>query len=217
MKFDDPRADGQSRPPFHALRRKAHARTIVRMSTSDRALRIRDATEKDISAIWDIYCDTVVNSVATLDTEPPSLERQTEWFRRHGGRFPVLVAEHDGAIFGWASLSVWNDRGAYLYTSEASVYVAADYRRQGIGMLLMRALIERAQELDYHVIIARVVSTNETSLSMMRGLGFRDVGTIHEVGWKFGQWLDMCVLQFSLPAGGGRTDSTPHDLAAPHP
>jgi L-amino acid N-acyltransferase YncA len=168
------------------------------MGTSDLALRIRDAMEQDIPAIRDIYSDTVVNSVATLDTEPPSLEQQTKWFRRHGGRFPVLVAERDGSIVGWASLSVWNDRGAYVYTSEASVYVATDHRRRGIGTSLMRALIARAQELDQHVVIARVVRTNETSLRMMRALGFQDVGTIREVGYKFDRWLDMCVLQLLL-------------------
>ena len=179
------------------------------------AFRIRDATEQDIPAIRDIYCDTVVNSIATLDTEPPSLERQTDWFRRHGGRFPVLVAESDAAVVGWASLSVWNDRGAYLYTSEASLYIAADHRRRGIGTSLMDALIARARELDYHVIIARVVRTNETSREMMRGLGFQDVGIIREVGYKFDQWLDMCVLQLLLPLGDGRTSAPPPSSSLP--
>ena len=184
------------------------------MTTPD--VSIRDATSADVPAILDIYCDTVVKSVATLDTEPPSLKTQTEWFRRHGGRFPVLVAESNGAIAGWASLSVWTPRGAYRFTSEASLYVAADYRRRSIGTSLMHTLISRARELDYHVILARVVRTNETSLKMMRGLGFQDVGTIREVGYKFDQWLDMCVLQLLLPLRDGRASAPPYSSSLPH-
>jgi len=86
-----------------------------------------------------------------------------------------------------------------VYTAESSVYVAMSSRRQGIGAALLAAIEARARELNYHVIIARVVATNATSLKLVRAAGYKDAGTIREVGYKFGKWLDMCVLQLVLP------------------
>jgi L-amino acid N-acyltransferase YncA len=164
---------------------------------------IRDAMAEDLPAITEIYTDAVLNTVATLDTVPPTLESRAEWLHSHGGRCPVLVAVVDGGVAGWASLSVWNDRGAYTHTAESSVYVARTHRRRGIGALLLAAIEARARELNYHVIIARVVATNETSLKLVRGAGYEDVGIIREVGYKFNTWLDMCVLQRILPCAPG--------------
>lgn len=162
-------------------------------------LHIRDATTKDIPAITEIYRHAVLQTVATMDTEEPTAEKQTASFRRHGGRFPVLVAEEGSDIVGWASLSPWMERGAYTYTSEASVYVALARQGSGIGTLLAESLLERATRLNYHVVIARVVSTNDTSYRLFRRLGFQDVGTIRQVGYKFGRWIDMRVLQLIVP------------------
>jgi len=174
------------------------------MHRAQAKLRIRDATSHDLPAITDIYTDAVLNTVATLDTVTPSLASRAEWLQHHGGRFPVLVAVVDGNVAGWASLSVWNDRGAYTHTAESSVYVARTHRKRGIGTSLLAALESRARELNYHVIIARVVSTNETSLKLVRGAGYVDVGVIREVGYKFDTWLDMCVLQLILPCIPGK-------------
>ena len=169
------------------------------MANETTGLAIRDATVDDIPAITDIYRDAVLNTVATLDTVPPTLESREGWLQHHGGRFPVLVAVVDGQIAGWASLSEWSDRGAYAYTAESSVYVATSHRRRGIGAALLTAIEARARELNYHVIIARVVATNETSLKLVQSAGYEQVGLIREVGRKFGTWLDMCLLQRTLP------------------
>lgn len=160
---------------------------------------IRDATIDDVPGITDVYRDAVLNTIATLDTVPPTVESRADWLRHHGQRFPVLVAVVDGEIAGWASLSEWNERGAYAYTAESSVYVSVPHRQQGIGAALLAAIEARARELNYHVIIARVVAANTTSLKLVHDAGYKDVGVIHEVGFKFGNWLDMCVLQLTLP------------------
>jgi len=181
------------------LRQAVGSHTIARMGDPAYESLIRDATIDDVPAITDIYRDAVLNTVATFDTVPPTIESRTEWLQHHGGRFPVFVAVVDGQIAGWASLSEWSDRGAYAYTAESSVYVATSHRRQGIGATLLAAIEARARELNYHTIIARVVATNETSLRLVRAAGYDDAGLIREVGYKFGKWLDMCVLQLTLP------------------
>jgi phosphinothricin acetyltransferase len=176
-----------------------HHLKILHMNSDPEVLVIREATTEDLQPITDIYADAVLNTVATLDTVPPTLESRADWLQHHGGRFPVIVAVMDGTVVGWASLSVWNDRGAYTHTAESSVYVSRAHRRRGIGASLLASIETRARRLNYHVIIARVVASNETSLKLVHAAGYEDVGIIREVGYKFGTWLDMCVLQLILP------------------
>ena len=89
---------------------------------------IRPATLQDQPGILTIYNESVLNSTATFDTDPRTPEKQVEWFNRHKANHPVLVAEENGQIAGWASLSPWSDRCAYDSTVEVSVYLAPEHR-----------------------------------------------------------------------------------------
>ncbi len=163
------------------------------------AVQIRDATAEDIPPMMEIYHHAVMNTATTCDTEPRTIEQQRTWFHSHGPRHPILVATLDNAVVGWASLSVWIARGACCFTAEASVYVATQFRHSGVGRGLLSALIERARGLGYHVLIAQVIGGNEASLSFVQSLGFEQVGTLREVGRKFDRWLDLHILQLTLP------------------
>ena len=169
-----------------------------RMEEGQQAPVIRDATLQDVAAITEIYHDAVCNTLATMDTDPPDSASRTEWLGRHGGRYPVLIAECSEVVVGWASLSVWIARGACRYTPEASVYVAASYRRRGIGRLLLLSPIGRAHT-QHHVVVAQVIRDNDVSLDLLRDVGFRDSGLIQDADYKFWRWLDPCMLQFDLP------------------
>ena len=160
---------------------------------------VRDATAADIPAIAAIYNEAVVATVATMDTEPASIEKQTAWFNRHGGCFPALVCETGGRVAGWASLTPWSDRAAYSRTVEASVYIEKAHQGRGLGSVLLNALVERATAWDYHVIVAQIAETNSVSLRLVDSFGFYDVGTLREVGYKFGEWVDVRLLQLTLP------------------
>ncbi|TFH34561.1 MAG: N-acetyltransferase family protein [Dehalococcoidia bacterium] len=171
------------------------------MSSSD--VSIRDANLADIPSITSIYAHAVINTVATLDTEEPTIATQEEWFRHHDERHPVLVAESGNTVVGWASLSDWSTKAGYRNTAEASVYVSPECHRQGIGTELLQALVERAQSVGLHVLVARISSTNETSLRLARRCGFSHVGTMNESGFKFGNYVDVEVLQLVLHAARG--------------
>ncbi len=187
--------------PLHSLYCSAAARDhrIIQMSSARDQLLIRNATLRDMPAITEIYRDAVLNTVATMDTEPPTIETRTEWFRGHGGRYPVLVGQVQGEVVGWALLSVWIGRGACRYTAEASVYVSVPQQRHGTGTVLLSFLVERARDLNHHVLIANVTQGKATSLELVRRLRFQEVGITREVACKFGRWLDMWVLQLMLP------------------
>jgi phosphinothricin acetyltransferase len=159
---------------------------------------IRPAVPEDLESITDIYNDAVLTTTATFDTEPRGLREQTAWLNAHGGRFAVLVAEDADVVLGWASLSRWSERAAYDGTAETSVYVRKEQRRRGIGRSLVEAIIGSAKESGFHTLIARVAGESTGSLRLHERLGFVHIGTMKEVGRKFGRLLDVHMLQRML-------------------
>lgn len=160
---------------------------------------IRDATTGDLPGILEIHNEAIANSTAIWDETLADLDERRRWLddRRADG-FPVLVADVDGAVAGYASYGVWRAKSGYRYTVENSVYVHVDHHRRGIATALMTALIERARACGIHVIVASVESSNTTSIALHERFGFRIVAQMPEVGRKFGRWLDMTYLQLTL-------------------
>jgi L-amino acid N-acyltransferase len=164
----------------------------------DNDFTIRRAELRDLESICQIYNEAILSSTATFDTEPSSPEERRIWFVSHNDRYPILVAELQGKIAGWAALTRFSDRPAYDGTAETSFYVASEYRGRGIGWKLKEALIEEARRIGFHTLIARVAEGSKASLVLNRRAGFVLIGTMKEVGYKFGQWLDVHVLQKML-------------------
>lgn len=158
-------------------------------------LQIRPASEFDIAAITDIYNDAILNTTATFDTETKLMEERMIWFRNHDKNHPVIVAEIKGDVIGWASLSKWSDRCAYDSTAEVSVYVHKDFRDQGIGKRLLEVITLEGEEKGLHTLISRITEGNEKSIYLHERLGFSHIGTMKEVGKKFGKLLDVHMLQ----------------------
>lgn len=162
-------------------------------------INIRRARIEDLKAITEIYNEAILKTTATFDTNQKSMEEQLEWFEKHNERLPVFVCEAGGVIKGWASLSAWSDRCAYSDTAENSVYVWEKYRGQGIGLELMKALIDSAKENKVHTIIARISDGNEASIRLHTNCGFKTIGVMREVGRKFGRLIDVHLMQLILP------------------
>jgi phosphinothricin acetyltransferase len=156
---------------------------------------LRSARIEDLEAITEIYNEAIMKTVATFDTELKTSADQKKWFDNHGSQNPILVAEHNGVIVGWASLSKWSDRCAYSETAEISLYVLEKHQGRGIGRCLMEALIEEGEKAGLHTIIARITEGNESSLHLHRSVGFVPIGTMKEVGEKFGKRLDVHLMQ----------------------
>jgi L-amino acid N-acyltransferase len=159
---------------------------------------IRRAELADAPAITDIYNEAILTTTATFDTEPKSVEERTQWLQSHDERHPVLVAAVDGRVVGWASLTRWSDRRAYDDTVETSFYVLSTHRGRGIGRKLKDAVIEEARRLRYHTLIARVAEGSHESIHLNGSAGFVHVGTLKEVGRKFGRLLDVHIMQKML-------------------
>lgn len=162
-------------------------------------MEIRVAEQRDMQAMLDIYNDEVVHGVATLDLNPKTLAERQPWFDAHNREnHPLIVAETDGEVAGYASLSEYREKEAYRSTVELSIYVARSHRRKGVATALMAAILELARADDRtHAVVSVITSGNETSEKLHAKFGFTFCGTIPEVGMKFGvyQGIDNFFLQ----------------------
>lgn len=156
-------------------------------------MEIRRAEDKDLKALLDIYNYEVEYGISTLDLHPKSLEEWEKWFRMHNvENHPLLVAELDGQVAGYASLSSYREKEAYRSTVELSVYVGVSFRRQGVATRLMEVILEEAKkDGDTHMVVSVITSGNEASVRLHEKYGFAFCGTIHEVGVKFGRYRDI--------------------------
>ena len=161
-------------------------------------MHLRLARPEDAEATREIYNTEVTGSTVTFDLVPRSLAEQAAWLDQRSGAMAVVVAEIDGRIAGFASLSPYRDRPAYATTVEDSVYVHADFRGRGVARALLGEVLDIATTRGFHSVMARVVGGHEVSIGLHESLGFRVVGTEVEVGRKFGRWLDVVLLQRML-------------------
>ena len=164
---------------------------------------LRPTEPRDLAAITAIYEAAVRFGTASFELEPPD---EREMVRRYetlrAGSYPYMVAEHDGAIAGYAYAGPYRARPAYHWSVEDSIYIAPHSHRRGIGRALLERLIDEAEAGGFRQMIAVIGdSANAGSIELHRGAGFRMVGTFDNVGFKFGRWLDSVLMQRPLGAG----------------
>lgn len=143
-----------------------------------------------------IYNREVESGTATFDITPRSLEDQLEWISEHSGAHPAVVAVTDeGDVVGFGSLSPYRPRAAYSTSVEDSVYVAEEFQGLGIGRAVLEELLRLAEAHGFHAVLARIAGDNEASVALHVACGFELIGTEHEVGRKFGRWLDVVCME----------------------
>ena len=164
---------------------------------------IRPATEGDLSFVTKIYAHAVLHGTATFELTPPDLAEMTRRYRvLMDGAFPYLVAVLDGIVVGYAYAGAYRPRPAYRFTVENSIYLDPAIHRRGIGMKLMRRLIDDCETRGYRQMIAVIGdSANAGSIGLHSACGFQMIGTHPNVGLKFGRWLDTVMMQLALGEG----------------
>jgi L-amino acid N-acyltransferase YncA len=140
----------------------------------------------------------VLHSTCTYQEEPEPCDGRRLWFSRHGDKHPILVAEWDGQVLGWASLSAYHPRSTFRRIVENSVYADYQFHRHGIGSLLLKDLIARARSLGRRVIVAGIDGEQTASVALHNRLQFQKVGHVKQVGFKFGRWLDVIYMELIL-------------------
>ena len=165
-------------------------------------IELRDVTSAEAGDIAAIYAHHVLNGTASYELEPPSAADTSAKIERITMRgWPFLVAYEKGQVVGYAYAEQLRDRPAYRFTCENSIYI--DYRQlgEGIGRLLLDALVEDARRAGFREMIAVVGGAEPASIALHRACGFAEAGRMHNVGYKFGRWLDTVYMQRSLRSG----------------
>jgi L-amino acid N-acyltransferase len=160
------------------------------------------------ASILDIFNDAILTSTALYDYKSRSTENMVAWFEaKTAGGFPVIGIEDEaGMLMAFGSYGTFRAWPAYKYSVEHSVYVHKAHRGKGLGRVVLEQLIAAAQKNDLHAIIGAIDATNTASIALHERLGFMHVGTLPQVGFKFGNWLDLLFYQLLL-----NTPSNPVD------
>src|SRR5215468_9879415 len=156
---------------------------------------IRSATSADVGPICDIHNQGIVDRVATLDTILRTPESTREWLAARGPQHPVIVADLEGAVVGWASLNRFNPRSAYDAVADFSVYVARGWRGRGIGRQLLESLVSRARAIGFHKMVLAALAGNEAGIALYMHAGFTHVGIYREHGQLDGRWVDVVIME----------------------
>jgi L-amino acid N-acyltransferase YncA len=161
---------------------------------------VRDATPFDAVGLLAIHNEAVRTTTAIWDETEVGLPDRAAWLaERLAAGFPVLVAEVDGVVAGYASYGPWRAKSGYRHTVENSLYVLASHHGQGLASALFDELIVRARTAGLHRMVAMIESANTVSIDLHARRGFVVVGQMSEVGSKFGRWLDLTIMQLDLP------------------
>lgn len=161
-------------------------------------MEIRNAHREDVRNILHIYNDAVIHTTATFDLQEKTLAEMNVWFEAHTEMYPIIVAEEEGSILGYCSLSPFREKEAYKQTVEISVYVEKHARGKGIARKLIRRILQLAEEAGHHAIIAGITKGNDISVKLHEQMGFTYVGRFREVGYKFNEWQDVLFYQYIL-------------------
>jgi L-amino acid N-acyltransferase YncA len=157
-------------------------------------MNIRIAKVQDLQAIVEIYNQAIAVGQKTADITPVSVEDRKAWFDEHApDRYPILVAEQDGSLFGYLTISPYRPgRMALRHTAEVSYYVHFDHHRQGVASKLLRRTIDMCPALQIKTLIAILIDSNEASLRLLEKFGFEKWGHLPRVaefdGVEFGHY-----------------------------
>lgn len=164
---------------------------------------IRESLDADVPQITAIYRHHVLHGTGTFEIDPPTeadmAARRADVLAKG---LPYLVAERDGRVLGFAYCTWFKPRPAYRFSAEDSIYVADDARGMGVGGALLQALMQHAEAVGVRKLLAVIGdSANAGSVGVHRAAGFSQVGVLRSVGWKFGVWRDIVLMEKPLGAG----------------
>jgi len=172
---------------------------------------IRPFTEADLAAVTAIYADSVLHGTGTFELDVPSAEEIKSRLAAPAALgLPVLVAEIDGQVAGYAYAGPYRLRAAYRFMVEDSIYVSEAFRGRGVGKALLEALLSACEALGMRQMVAVIGdSANASSIALHAAAGFERVGVFHTAGWKFDAWRDVVFMQKGLGLGATAAPDAP--------
>lgn len=156
---------------------------------------IKNASENHLNEINEITNYSIINTNFNFNFEPKTLEDTKKWYYEHIEKnFPIIVCLIDDKVVGWASLSTFRDYRGYDKTVEVSLYVKNNYKRMGIGSLLLQKIEEKARNRKFNSIISVITGGNDASINLHKKFGYEIKGTFEKIGFKNNDFLDVLFL-----------------------
>ena len=161
---------------------------------------MRSVSYQDAEQVAAIYNYYVEHTIVTFEEETVSSAEITKRIDKVLAlNLPWIVVEEQGVILGYAYAGKWQERSAYRFSVETTVYLAPDARGRGLGTALYQELIEQLKALGVNAVIGGVTLPNDASVALHEKIGMKKVGHFHEVGFKFDRWCDVGFWQLNLP------------------
>jgi len=172
--------------------------------TNDPQVVVRPSRDSDIEAMLSIYRRHIRRGIEegvddSGTPEPEDLHDRRKNLRNH--RLPHLVATSGGEVVGYAYVVQFRKRPAYRFTAKHSIYVHHAHQRHGVGRLLLQDLIDTCAASGFRQMIGYIDADNTASLALHEKFGFRKVGLLPGVAYRYGRWADTVMVQRSLAAG----------------
>ena len=159
---------------------------------------VRLAAADDSEAIRGIRNAAINDTVAIWTAHALDAHESRVWLEDYLAREAIWVAVVDGHVVGFACFGPWREKEGYRFTVETSVYILDGYQGRGAGRALMSEVIPAVRASGAHVIVVNIEASNTASIELHRQFGFTVIGTLSEVGNKFGRWLDLTIMQLRL-------------------
>ncbi len=160
---------------------------------------IRQADKNDVAKILEILNYEIINTTVVYDYQKRTYEEQLRWFKKKKEEnLPVIVAVVDGKVAAYGTYGIFRPWEAYKFSIEHSLYVEKNKRKLGIGKLILQELIDIARLEGYHTIVAGIDASNQNSIIFHKQFGFKEVGNLKQIGYKFNKWLDLTFMQLFL-------------------
>lgn len=172
---------------------------LFHMGSQADVIDVRDAVHEDLPGVAAIYTHYTLRTTITFNTNVRSpAEWRTRFDERVAHGFPFLVAIVDGQVAGYVEAGQFRSHSGYAKTCEVSIYLAPDSAGRGVGSALYRTMFARLHDAGFHRAIAVVALPNDASCRFHERHGFVRRGTLHQVGFKFNQWLDTAYYERDL-------------------
>lgn len=150
--------------------------------------KVRFVLADDTAGILEIYTPIILKTAASFETEVPSINVFKERISQYSAKSPWVVAEYKNQIIGYAYATAHRSRAAYQWSQETTVYVHQDFRKQGVALKLYQTLLKALTEMGFTKALAVITIPNEPSILFHEKLGFKHIGEMKDIGYKFEQW-----------------------------
>ncbi len=159
------------------------------------AISFQPTTEPDVARLLPLYNHYVRTDTATFHTE--EIDEATLRALLFPGypRFSSWTVHSDDALAGYVILARYKPREAYDGSAEVTIYLDPAFVGKGLGTAAVTHAEAQARERGFHSLLAIICGENTASLRLFEKCGFVKCAHYHEVGKKFGRWLDVISLE----------------------